>query len=43
MVGATILFSILLPSLVAQNIKYKVPQYKADLLSDDVTGEKKKE
>ena len=27
MVGATLPFSILLPSLVAQNIKYKVPNY----------------
>ena len=40
MVGATLPFSILLPSLVAQNIKYKVPKYKADLLFHDAIGEK---
>ena len=40
MVSATLPFFILLPSLVAQNIKYKVPKYKADFLSHDATGEK---
>ena len=36
MVGGTIPFFILLPSLVAQNIKYKVPKYKADLVMQPV-------